>query len=154
MAQPTTIDFGAFLILLGNGDGPPETFTAPCGFTDKSFKQTKATSTAIVPDCDDPEATPWSIEGTTSKSIEISGTGTLAMEALTRWQEFFDADDSDATNVKVIFNLPGASGGRTWTGPAILTDFAPTAKFSADAKLVTYSVTMKNAGAWTSTLNP
>jgi hypothetical protein len=148
MADPTTINFGQVLVLLGNG-ATPEVFSAPCGFTDKAVKNTAASSAAIIPDCDNPEAAPWSVEGITSLSLEVTGSGILALEDDPTWQAWFDSGASK--NVRIVKNMPAAQGGGYRQGPMVLTDISEAVKLSSDAKLATRNVTIKSAGPmpWT-----
>jgi hypothetical protein len=152
MAKPTTLPFAAFIVKLGLGDGPPETFIAPCGFTKKSLKLSAQSSDTIVPDCDDPTLPAWIERNITSLSAEVSGSGVLSMGGLATWRTWFLSGLSK--NVQVILNLPGASGGGYFQGPAILSDFPLDVDLKSEGGRTQMSVTLQNDGQWTWTDNP
>lgn len=87
MAKPTTTTFGNFVVQLGDG-GSPETFSAPCGFTNKAFNQTANVQETSVPDCDLPDAPAYVERGVDTQSAEISGTGVMAQEAYATWEAY------------------------------------------------------------------
>lgn len=119
MAQPHTYTFGEFLIEVGNGLSP-ETFSAPCGLTSKSFNLQAATSDTNVPDCDDPDAPSWLERDVTSLSRDITGSGVLAEESLELWDDW--ATSGNPKNVQISLT-DGDNGTRTWTGSYILSGF-------------------------------
>ncbi|KTR07335.1 hypothetical protein NS365_04565 [Aureimonas ureilytica] len=93
MAQPQTMRFGKFRVLLGNG-ATPEVFTAPCGFTSRSFSRSKELTDVTVPDCDDPDAPSHVARDVRSLSSSISGSGILAKSALPVWEKAFESTES------------------------------------------------------------
>lgn len=101
MAQPTTIRFGKFRVLLGDG-ASPEVFTAPCGFTQRSFNRSKELSDVVIPDCDDPDAMAHTARDARSLSASISGSGVLAKAAYPVWKAAYES--SDSTNCKIEFD--------------------------------------------------
>lgn len=93
MAQPVTMKYGSFQLLLGNG-ASPEVFTAPCGFTQKSFSRSKELNEVVIPDCDDPDAMAHTARDARSLSASISGSGVLAKSAYPLWKAAYEATNS------------------------------------------------------------
>jgi len=93
VAQPTTMRFGKFRVLLGDG-ATPEAFTAPCGFTSRSFSRSKELSDIVIPDCDNPDAPSHVARDVRSLSSSISGSGVLAKTALPTWEAAYDSAES------------------------------------------------------------
>lgn len=104
MTQPTTARPGRFIISLGDG-GDPETFTAPCGFTSKSFTWSRSLSEVTIPDCDDPDAPYWQSRDVESLSCSVSGEGVLAAEAIPTWMAVLDT--IEAVNVQIEITYTG-----------------------------------------------
>ena len=140
MAKPKTLSFGAFLILIGDG-GTPETFTAPCAFTEKSLTISTETTDLDVPDCDDPDAASWIERVATSKGAEVTGSGVLALADLDDWRGFIGTTKT----IRVQFDATLADNGGYYEGPAILSSFGVTA---ARRDKVQVSVTLVSAGDW------
>lgn len=141
MSQPTTIAFGDVVVGIGNG-ASPEVFAEPCGFNSKSFDCDAATSTVVVPDCDDPDAAPWEIAGVSSKSWTITGEGVLGVESYPTWVALYDA--GVPFNVRVSLGSLGY-----WQGPAVLTKIGHAVAFGSDAAVVKLTINIRNAGAAT-----
>lgn len=146
MAQPTTLRFGEFRVWLEDQDNLGSYIT-PCGFTERTFDHTNATSDAIVPDCDNPDAAPDTQRAVTSKSKQVSGSGILALESLPLWRAWADAGDS--RNIRVEFGASGANNGGYYQGPAVLSKLTYSASISADGGRAKISVQIDNDGAWT-----
>lgn len=110
MAQPITARFGKFRVLidlLATG-----TYAAPCGFTSKSFTQTKSLSEVSLPDCDDPDAPIVLGRDVESLSASVSGEGVLAASSVLTWQEAYESTESVNVKVEIEFS----TGTVTWTG--------------------------------------
>lgn len=144
MALPQTAKFGSFRILLGDG-ASPEVFSAPCGFTQKSFSRSKELSDIVVPDCDDPDAPAWVGREVRSLSSSISGSGVLAKAALPVWDVAFDKTDSINCKVEMRWGTGvGAGNLLTYTQRFHLSSF----EISADlGDKVQISVQMESDGA-------
>jgi hypothetical protein len=151
MAEPITLPFSGYLVLLGNG-ATPEVFTAPCGFIKKALKFSAASSDTIVPDCDNPALPAWTLRNITSLSAQISGSGVLAMENLALWTNWL-LSGADK-NVQVQKNLPGAQGGGYWQGAALLTDFSEDVDLKSEGGRTQQAVTIDSDGPWFWTPNP
>lgn len=99
MAAPETMKFGKFKVLLGNG-AEPEVFTAPCGFTSKSFNRSKTLNEVNVPDCDDPDQIADVARDAVARSATITGSGVMAKSAYPKWKEAYDS--SESINCKIV----------------------------------------------------
>jgi Phage tail tube protein len=143
MAAPKTLSFADVVVSLGDG-ATPEVFTEPCGFTSKSFDCDAATSNAVIPDCDDPEAPAWEIAGVSSKSMVINGDGVLAKDSYEAWRLFWDGGVQQ--NVRVTLGDLGY-----WEGPCIITKLGHAVALNTDANKVKLTVNMRNADVmvWT-----
>ena len=117
MAQPTTLKFGKLKIEIGDG-AAPEVFTAPCGFTQKSFNRNKSLNEVQVPDCDDPDAPVVVSRDVASLSFAISGQGVLAGESVAMWDAFYNSTAS--RNIKITEEFAAPIGNVVWTGKAHL----------------------------------
>ena len=111
MTQATTIKSGNFRVMLGEGSGPI-TYSAPCGFTQRSMTLTKGLEEIQIPDCDDPDKVDWLGRDATSLSMAISGEGVLAAESAAKWFDAFESVDSVPVQIEIEF--PAAT--HTWTG--------------------------------------
>lgn len=113
MAQPTTLRFSKFKVLLETTPGSG-LFSAPCGFTENSLVLTADTNSQLIPDCDDPDAPIWQGREKTARSAAVSGAGVIAMEDFERWREAYDSDLPVLCQIRL--DLPGASGGGRYEG--------------------------------------
>lgn len=120
MARPTTLKGSKLLIQLGNGAGP-EVFTAPCALTTKGINFAAATNDQNVPDCDDPDAPTWTERVISALSAGVSGSGTLALESLETWREWFLS--ALEKNIRVKVDALAADGGGYFAMSAVLTSF-------------------------------
>lgn len=102
MAKPETVRFGKFFVRISDGGSPP-VFTAPCGFTSKSFSRSKTLNEVQVPDCDDPDAPAWNERDVQSMSASISGDGVLAKSAIPAWEEALATTDSVECEVELLY---------------------------------------------------
>lgn len=102
MARPETIKFGKFFVRLSDG-ATPAVFTAPCGFTSKSFTRNKTLNEVQVPDCDDPDAAAWTERDVQSMAATISGSGVLAKAAMPAWEEALESTESVAAQIEFVY---------------------------------------------------
>lgn len=102
MAKPVTVRFGKFIVRLSDGATPP-VFSAPCGFTQKSFTRNKTLGETQIPDCDDPDAPAWQARDVQAMSGTISGSGVLAKSALPVWEDAFASEESIECEVEFIY---------------------------------------------------
>lgn len=143
--QPITARPGKMRILLGDG-GSPETFSAPCGLTSRSFSPTKNFGESTVPDCDDPDAPYWIGRDVQSMSASVSGEGVLAAEAAETWMDATFSTESVNVQIEIEFT----TGVWSFSGA-----FHVTASITANqGEKVSVSVSMESDGAvvplWTS----
>lgn len=115
MARPTTIKGSKFLIQI---EDTPGVYVAPCALTSKSIDFSAESNDFNVPDCDDPDAPTWTERVVSALSASVSGSGTLAMESLATWREWYRSGLEKNIRVK----LDHASGGY-FAMSAILTGF-------------------------------
>lgn len=139
MAKPDTVRFGKFYVRLSDG-ADPAVFTAPCGFTSKSFVRNKTLSEINVPDCDDPDAPSWLERDVQSMAATISGEGVLAKSAVPIWEAALESTDSTECEVELVY-ADGDSD--VYTGFFHLESFEIT---GAIGERVNVSVTMQNDG--------
>lgn len=140
MVKPTTDSFNNFQIFVGDGESP-ETFGAPCGFTQKSLTLTSAVSTTVVPDCTDAEAAAWEEAGVTSLSAAVNGQGVMAEESDATWREWYLSGGS--RNVRIARRLGW------WAGRAVLTELGETVQLGSEGNRILRSVALRNDGEWT-----
>jgi hypothetical protein len=145
MARPTTVKGSKFLIQLGDGEAS-EAFTAPCALTSKSISFAAETNDTNVPDCDDPDAPTWTERVVAALSGSVSGSGTLAMESLSTWRDWFNSGLEK--NIRVKIDLPLANGGGYYAMSAVLTTFTQGAN---QGELATIEVEIQSNGeiTWT-----
>lgn len=117
MAKPTTLPFSKFLLLIGDG-ASPEVFAAPCGFTSKNFDVAASSNGIEVPDCDDPDAPAWTERVVKALSASGGGSGIMAKESFTLWNEW--ALSGLPGNVRVKLDEPGMG---YYSGSFILSKF-------------------------------
>jgi len=113
MAEPI-LQRGLELLLYKSDGATPAVFSFFCGILSKTATWTRAVSEAAVLDCDDPTATPWMRRTAGSRSLQISGSGQMAMENLDELEASFNADGSE------IWRL-GIKGRGYWEGAFQLT---------------------------------
>lgn len=111
MAQPKTIRFGKFAVMLGTFV-PSPVYSAPCGFNSKSLTLTKELNDINIPDCDDPDLAAWVGREIASMSASVTGEGVVAEEALPVWLEAYKS--SEPVPVKIV--MTGSAIVYTWTG--------------------------------------
>lgn len=141
MAQPSTVRFGKFRVLLGD-DSNPIVYSSPCGFTSKSLTLTKELTDVNIPDCDDPDAVAWIGRDAASLSASISGEGVLAAESVDTWLEAWESVESIPAKIEIEF----AAKTITWTGLMHVANFAVS---SEQGGRVTASIEMSSDGELT-----
>lgn len=138
MAQPTVIPGTKLFILLGNG-ATPEVFASPCGLTSQGVDFTASTNTTIIPDCVDPEAAAWEAKDINALSAQVTGTGVMAVESFSTWNDWFQSADIRALQIKLDAPALGH-----WLGDFVLSSL----KYGGTrGEKVTIDVTLVNSGA-------
>lgn len=149
MALPTMASFGDVLIELGQGDGPPETFTAPCAIRESTMNWESQSSEVSVDDCASPTAVAHMIRNKTDISFTLSGNGILNMADLQSWREWWMS--ATPKNVRFNFALPAGDGGGYFEAPCNLRSAnINTAKRTEGGKAI-ITVEIESAGTitWT-----
>lgn len=111
MAQPKTIRFGMFAVMLGTFVASP-VYSAPCGFNSKSLTLSKELNDISIPDCDNPDAPAWIGRDVSSMSASVTGEGVVAESALPIWLEAYKK--SEPVPVKIV--MTGSAQTYTFTG--------------------------------------
>jgi len=138
MAKPTTFKGTSLLIKLGDG-ASPETFDFPCGLTTQALNRTAETNDVTVPDCDDPDAPAWTEREVSTMAWEATGSGVLADESVSVWDEWF----ASGLTKNVQIDVGPAGVGRRYTGRALLTTYNVTGE---RGQKVTVEVTVTGDG--------
>lgn len=138
MAQPTVIPGTKLFILLGDG-ASPETFASPCGLTSQGVDFTASTNTTLIPDCDDPEAPAWEAKDINALSVQVTGTGVMAVESFDIWNDWFQ--NAEIRNVQIKLDAPSLG---YWVGAFILSSLR---YGGARGEKVTIDATLVNSGA-------
>lgn len=102
MAEATSIKFSKFRVLLGDGESP-ETFSAPCGFNQRSLNRTKELTEIELVDCDDDDAAAWVGREVKSLSWSITGEGVLPQESVRLWENFFNSSSSLNVRLELLY---------------------------------------------------
>jgi hypothetical protein len=140
MALPDTLEYGDLVVEVMNDDGV--TYTARmCGMTQKGLDMTAQTSTAKVPDCDDPTAPGWTIAGISTLGGKLTMSGVYAAEDSSFWNKWFDSGRKKNVRIREV-------GVGYRAGPALLTSLGTSTQVDQDANLLQRPVTFDNAGAW------
>lgn len=142
MAKPATIPFGKFKVLVGDG-ASPETFSNPCGFTERALKLGSSTTSDEIPDCDDPDLPAWEAKGIKSLNAQVTGQGVLARAAHVIWRNWYMS--ALERNIRVVFDVPLADGGGYYEGKAVLTDLEYSGNYGEKVKA---NVTLQSSDAW------
>lgn len=102
MAEATTIKFSKLRVLLGDGESP-ETFSAPCGFNQRSLNRSKALTEIEVNDCDDEDEPAWVGREVQSLTWSVTGEGVLPQESVRMWEDFFSSANSRNVRIEMLY---------------------------------------------------
>lgn len=140
MAQPDIIKGTYFSLMLGDGGGP-ETFTALCGFTTRTFRGQINTADQFTRDCDDPENVPVRRITATGKQWSLSGEGTVNRANL----EAIQNELGDISNWRFAFTEPADDlvYQGYWAGAFMLTSIEITA---SDESYATINISLESDG--------
>jgi hypothetical protein len=143
MAQPDIIRGTYFVLAMGDGATPTETFTGLCGISTRSFTQQVNTSDQFTRDCADPEDIPIRRLITTGRQWSLSGEGSLnraqldminAAVGITKNYRFYYTEPADDEVFQGYFE-----------GPAKLVNQAIT---GGDENFATLSLQFESDGEW------
>lgn len=93
MALAKVFNYSGIRALLGSGTGTI-TYSAPCGFTERSLTLSKSLGEINIPDCSNEDVASWVGRDVISKSATLSGSGVLDADALAVWQAAFTTSDA------------------------------------------------------------
>jgi hypothetical protein len=102
MAQPDIIRGTYFVLAMGDGATPTESFTALCGINTRTFVSQTNTTDTFTQDCDDPEDIPIRRLITTGRQWSLTGEGQLNRSQL---QTILDAE-GDTKNYRFYYTEP------------------------------------------------
>jgi hypothetical protein len=148
MAQPDIIRGTYFVLAMGNGATPTETFTALCGITTRTFTYTANTNDQFTRDCADPENVPVRNAIVTGEQWELAGEGVLNRSQL---QDLIDAQ-GQPKHYRFYYTEPADDEvfRGYWSGTFILNNFVVNGN---DDAFATVSVNFVSDGVvtWTPT---
>jgi predicted secreted protein len=141
MAQPDIIRGTYFVLAMGDGGTPTETFEALCGINTRTFNYTANTNDQFTRDCADPENVPVRNAIVTGEQWELSGEGSLNRSQL---QDIEDAK-GQPKNYRFYYTEPSDDEvfRGYWEGRFILNNFSIT---GADENFATISVSFVSDG--------
>ncbi len=128
---------------------PPQAYdyTAPCGFSSKSFTLAKNLQEINIPDCDDPDAVAWIGRDAQNLSATITGNGVAAAESVDDWNAAWKSVESIPAMVEIEFS----TGTLTYQGLFQVDNLAFTAEQAGRVQL---AVNMQSDGELTDTWTP
>ena len=147
MAQPDIIRGTYFILALGDGGTPTETFAALCGLTTRQIQIQNNTTDQFIRDCADPEDVPIRRLIVTGKQWSLSGSGALnranvadmlAAEGTTKNYRFYWTEPADDAGIYAGY----------FEGPAIATNITIDGNDDAYAQI---SMQIESDGEWTFT---
>ncbi|WP_392338860.1 phage tail tube protein [Loktanella salsilacus] len=137
-----------FIIMLGDGITPTETFAFPCGANARSVTLKNNLGEDVVLDCDDPLGAPAAIQRfLESQDTTMSISGRVAKgDSLEMWRTWADAGTEK--NIRIMFDEAVTDGGGYYTVPA----FLETLEWGSEGKSsATFTAAIMGSGprAWT-----
>lgn len=144
MALPDIIRGTYISIMVGNDDGPPETFTPICGITTRNFTHQGNTTDVFTRDCADPEAIPVRRLVVGGEQWDLSGGGLLNRSQL----QLVDSLMLITRNYRFVIGEPADDivFGGYYAGPAMLTQKQIS---GGDEDMAGIELTIGSDGAWT-----
>lgn len=109
--------------------------------TERGIAFSSSTSDSVVPDCSDPSLPGWVDREVDGLTASISGAGMLDVASIEQWFDWYSGGEPKSVKVKV-----DKTGGSTWTGDFLLTEFSMTGTRKEKA---TASITLVSDGAVT-----
>ena len=153
MAKPNTTIGLYYVISLGDGATPTETFTATCmASSSKGMELSAQTAEDLIPECNPTDLDiPWSEKNVTGKSASISLEGHVNLDELVTYWAWYNS--GKAKNVKLEVYAQNADNTRgdlfgTWAGAFLLTSFSQSAPREGKA---THSIGLESSGEVTLT---
>lgn len=146
MSQPDIVRGTRFVLALGDGATPTETFDPLCGLIARQFQYQANTSDQFIRDCTDPDDIPLRRVIVTGEQWNLSGNGNLnrsdvekinAAKGVTRNYRFYWTEPAD----DIVF-------AGYYEGPAILNDVTIDGN---DDNYAQISLSLVSDGEWTFT---
>lgn len=148
MAQPDIIRGTYFVLAMGDGATPTETFVGLCGISTRTFTYTANTTDQATRDCADPENVPVRNLIVTSEQWSLSGEGSLNRAQL----EIMEAAKGQPKNYRFYYTEPADDEvfRGYWQGRFIMNTMTIT---GADDNFATVSLNFESDGVvtWTPT---
>jgi len=146
MAQPDIIRGTYFVLAMGDGATPTETFTGLCGITTRTLTAQANTADQFTRDCADPEDTPIRNLIVTGRQWSLSGEGSLNRAQL----EDLNAAFGIPKNYRFYYTEPSDDEvfQGYYEGRAILVTKTIT---GGDDQFATLSLQFESDGEWTFT---
>jgi predicted secreted protein len=146
MARPDIIRGTYFVLGAGDG-GSPQTFTALCGITTRTFRHSTNTTDQYTRDCAEPEDVPERHLITTGEMWSLNGSGTLNRANLATIQAL---DNGVTHDFRFWFTEPADDlvYQGYWEGPAKITSFEIT---GSDETFAQIAISIESDGVWTFT---
>jgi predicted secreted protein len=115
-------------------------YSHPCLInTERGIAFSSNTSDSVVPDCADPSAPGWVDREVDGLTASISGAGMLDVASVEDWYAWYISGEAKSVKVKI-----DKTGGSTFTGDFLLTEFAMTGNRKEKA---TASITLVSDGS-------
>lgn len=144
MAPPVTRRGTKVRILQGNGATPTEVFAAYCALNAKSVNFQSQSNDFYVADCENPDAPSWRQIVKSGRSLSVSGSGTLNLNDLTRYQAAYN--DDDTLNYRIELDASNSVQGGYWAAAFAVTSLEITGN---DEDLIQVSISLESHGAVT-----
>lgn len=143
MAQPDIIRGTYFVLAMGDGQSPTETFTALCGISTRTFTDQINTNDQFTRDCADPEDAPIRHLIRTGRQWSLSGEGSLNRDQL----DTMIAAQGVTKNYRFYYTEPADDEvfRGYWQGPAMLVN---TTVNGNDDNFATISLQIESDGEW------
>lgn len=141
MTEPVLLPGNRFRLL--REGATPGQYVFVCIANTVSFGRTKGFEDTTIPDCDTPTAIPNRKSVVSSRSWDISFSGTVDPVRFSNIEADFEAEA--AHNYQLIFDRPLAGGGRTYTGPI---HFESLNVSKTNNGLVNFTATARGDGAY------
>jgi len=144
MAQPDIIRGTYFVLAMGDGQSPTETFTALCGIKTRTFTDQVNTTDTFTRDCADPEDAPIRHLIRTGRQWSLAGNGDLNRENL----DTIIAAQGVTKNYRFYFTEPADDEvfRGYWQGPAMLVNMQVEGN---DDNFAQISLQVESDGEWT-----
>lgn len=139
MTAPNVLPGSKFRLYRGN-DATPQQFLFSCLVSTLTFRRNNEYEDVTVPDCDDPNKTPWRKSQQRSKSWDASVSGIVDVSRFSDLRD--DAESDSPRNYQIMLGESGAGAG-TYTGPVWIENLEITKQ---DNGLVRFTANLRGDG--------